>query len=209
MKLSKAEKTVIFATLFCVVVMCGVGYFRLQRADDKQYASKLPSEKEVFSKLRLKENPLVIEAGSKISKNPAFYYEGNKSILADIKLDVSNVDSSKLGSYTVKATYQGLEQTIQVEVKDTQAPQIVTAADRFTFEVNDYSTIDEVMTMVEAHATDAFEGSVEIEPWIDYLPYETATYTYELIAKDTSGNTSTKTITISYVYAAVYDNAVE
>ena len=28
MKLSKAEKTVIFATLFCVVVMCGVGYFR-------------------------------------------------------------------------------------------------------------------------------------------------------------------------------------
>ena len=209
MKLSKAEKTVIFATLFCVVVMCGVGYFRLQRADDKQYASKLPSEKEVFSKLRLKENPLVIEAGSKISKNPAFYYEGNKSILADIKLDVSNVDSSKLGSYTVKATYQGLEQTIQVEVKDTQAPQITTAADRFTFEVNDYSTIDEVMTMVEAHATDAFEGSVEIEPWIDYLPYETATYTYELIAKDTSGNTSTKTITISYVYAAVYDNAVE
>ncbi|WP_279074352.1 bacterial Ig-like domain-containing protein [Amedibacillus dolichus] len=209
MKLSKAEKTVIFATLFCVIVMCGVGYFRLQKVDDKQYASKLPSEKEVFSKLRLKENPLIIEAGSKISKNPAFYYEGNKSVLADIKLDVSNVDSSKLGSYTVKATYQGLEQTIQVEVKDTQAPQIVTAADRFTFEVNDYSTIDEVMTMVEAHATDAFEGSVEIEPWIDYLPYETATYTYELIAKDTSGNTSTKTITISYVYTAAYDNAVE
>lgn len=209
MKLSKAEKTVIFATLFCIIVMCGVGYFRLQNIDDKQYASKLPSEKEVFSKLRLKENPLIIEAGSKISKNPAFYYEGNKSVLADIKLDVSNVDSSKLGSYTVKATYQGLEQTIQVEVKDTQAPQIVTAADRFTFEVNDYSTIDEVMTMVEAHATDAFEGSVEIEPWIDYLPYETATYTYELIAKDTSGNTSTKTITISYVYTAAYDNAVE
>lgn len=209
MKLSKAEKTVIFATLFCVVVMCGVGYFRLQRVDDKQYASKLPSEKEVFSKLRLKENPLVIEAGSKISKNPAFYYEGNKSVLADIKLDVSNVDSSKLGSYTVKATYQGLEQEIQVEVKDTQAPQITTAADSFTFEVNDYSTIDEVVAMVEAKATDAFEGNVEIEPWLDYLPYETATYTYELIAKDTSGNTSTKTITISYVYAAVYDNAVE
>ena len=63
--------------------------------------------------------------------------------------------------------------------------------------------------MVEAHATDAFEGSVEIEPWIDYLPYESATYTYELIAKDTSGNTSTKTITISYVYAAAYDNIGE
>ena len=56
---------------------------------------------------------------------------------------------------------------------------------------------------------DAFEGSVEIEPWIDYLPYESATYTYELIAKDTSGNTSTKTITISYVYAAAYDNIGE
>ena len=63
--------------------------------------------------------------------------------------------------------------------------------------------------MVEAHATDAFEGSVEIEPWIDYLPYESATYTYELIAKDTSGNTSTKTITISYVYAVAYDNSGE
>ena len=84
MKLSKAEKTVIFATLFCVVVMCGVGYFRLQRVDDKQYASKLPNAKEAFSKLRLKGNPLIIEAGSKVSKDPAFYYKGNKSILADI-----------------------------------------------------------------------------------------------------------------------------
>ena len=37
MKLSKAEKTVIFATLFCVVVMCGVGYFRLQRVDAVSY----------------------------------------------------------------------------------------------------------------------------------------------------------------------------
>lgn len=110
MKLSKAEKTVIFATLFCVVVMCGVGYFRLQRVDDKQYASKLPNAKEAFSKLRLKENPLIIEAGSKVSKDPAFYYKGNKSILADIKLDVSNVDPSKLGRYTIKAIYQGLEQ---------------------------------------------------------------------------------------------------
>ena len=209
MKLSKAEKTVIFATLFCVIVMYGVGYFRLQNIDDKQYASKLPSAKEAFSKLRLKENPLIIEAGSKISKDPAFYYKGNKSVLADIKLDVSNVDTSKLGSYTVKAIYQGLEQKIQVEVKDTQAPQIATAADSFTFEVNDYSTIDEVMAMVEAQATDAFEGSVEIEPWIDRLPYESAVHTYELIAKDTSGNTSSKTITISYVYAAAYNNVVE
>ena len=76
-------------------------------------------------KVELKKDQITAEYGSKMPTNAEYYMEGNKIALKGVKIDVSKVDTEKVGTYDATATKGKKAYQFTVTVKDTVKPEVV------------------------------------------------------------------------------------
>lgn len=77
-----------------------------------------------YNRFEVKQEKVTIELGGKISKLPEDYIVANEKALTETELDTSNVDTMKVGTYVIHATWKKHSADITVVVKDTIAPEV-------------------------------------------------------------------------------------
>ena len=75
-------------------------------------------------KIKLIDDKVVIEAGTKMDLDISKYVDVPKSKLKKLKIDTSKVDTSKVGEYEMTVTYKEQVLKLKVKVTDTLAPVI-------------------------------------------------------------------------------------
>ena len=97
--------------------------------------------------LALMTDKMSVELGTEMSTNAADYVSDEKQV-AEATVDVSAVDTSKVGNYTATITYKDQTTTVEVDVIDTTAPVADVTTDPIVLGVGDTLTADVVMTGV-------------------------------------------------------------
>lgn len=97
--------------------------------------------------LALMTDKISVELGTEMSTNAADYVSDEKQV-AETTVDVSAVDTSKVGNYTATVTYKDQTTTVEVDVIDTTAPVADVTTDPIVLGVGDTLTADAVMTGV-------------------------------------------------------------
>lgn len=158
--------------------------------------------------LNLKENlDLTIELGDTISLDPELYLEGEfeEDVLQNIDIECTEtfednnepeIDKKnntmrfiKAGDYDFVIKYDDLETPFVLKVKDTTAPEFtkfeesISLSEGESFNIDDYFTAEDL-------------SEVEIKTEGDYDVNKAGTYNIKVIAKDESGNESTKDLSI-------------
>ena len=100
-----------------------------------------------YNRFEVKKEKVTVELGQKISKNSEDYIEASEKALTETELDTSNVDTMKVGTYVIHATWKKHSADITVVVKDTVAPEV-------TLKENDALS---VMVGQEIKSTDLIE----------------------------------------------------
>lgn len=103
-------------------------------------------------------NSLEHEAGEELVLEAKDFFDAEEDILAEMKIDTSEVNANKVGEYEATATYKSQEYSIDVKVVDTTAPK-VNFAHRYVF-ANDAANVD-LSDMFES-TLDASECSVKL-----------------------------------------------
>ena len=103
-------------------------------------------------------NSLEHEAGEELVLEAKDFFAAEEDILAEMKIDASEVNANKVGEYEATATYKSKKYTIDVKVVDTTAPK-VTFAHRYVF-ANDVANVD-LSDMFES-TLDASECTVKL-----------------------------------------------
>ena len=103
-------------------------------------------------------NSLEHEAGEELVLEAKDFFAAEEDILAEMKIDASEVNANRVGEYEATATYKSKKYTIDVKVVDTTAPK-VTFAHRYVF-ANDAANVD-LSDMLES-TLDASECTVKL-----------------------------------------------
>lgn len=75
----------------------------------------------------LNSNEITVELGETLDTDISTYVECSERIKDEVKIDVSNVDTMKVGSYTATVTYKDDTMNFVVNVKDTTKPTVYLA----------------------------------------------------------------------------------
>ena len=137
-----------------------------------------------------------VEINSELPEIDVFFQELQNVSEDDIDIDYSEVDLSRLGSYDITITVNGEEYESTLNVVDLTAPELETqdyaidvgqtyAAEDFVDTCSDNSNED---CIIEFSTSGRDEDGNEID-FSSYLAE--GTYTVEIIASDSSGNTTT------------------
>lgn len=159
------------------------------------------------------------ELGEEMSTKAADYVTGEKDILKDVRVDVSKVDVTNIGTYDMTVTYDKEVEKIKVEVKDTVAPE-VTAEELHLqagqpFDVTSAVSVKEysgnVTLSVADHAVTAEEvaGTEEMASTEEAVSTEEATEAVDS-TEAVKGEKPLKvnTVYIQYDEAGEYDNTL-
>ena len=142
---------------------------------------------------------VVLEVGDEYKEEGAVATFNKKDISDEIKI-VSNVDTSKVGTYTVSYSYYlkyfKVGKTIQrkVVVEDTQKPVLIINSEK---EI--HVGVGQVYNIPSASATDNYDGDItnKIEIKSDLNLNEKGVYSVNYSVSDSSGNETTDKITIN------------
>lgn len=153
---------------------------------------------------------ITMELGSKLSEKPEEYVKANEKLLADTKLDLSAVDTMKVGTYTVKAETADGKHSVDVKVKveDTTAPEVALKGTEFEVivgqELNGESIIESVDDLANIKSIAFAENQVLMEAESQMgkiaLKYDTAgVKTAKLCVEDENGNVTEKEFTVNVI----------
>lgn len=100
------------------------------------------------------------EAGSELVMETKDFFKAEDEILNEMTIDVSKVNTDKVGKYKATATYKNKTYTIEVKVVDTTAPK-VELTDRVVF-TNDITKANAGIAEILASVTDASEYTAKL-----------------------------------------------
>lgn len=215
LKFSKAEKVVLIGGIIVILLIVALGFAKKTLIDNKKEPFKVPESAETTTTskkeepkesdikgIKLKKSTFVVGLNKKLSEKVSTYVEASDDIMKEIEIDFSHVDMTKAGEYTVKLTYKNDSIDIPIVVKDTTAPVITVANAQVVFTLEPTSTLEELITFVNATAEDDVDGVIasdQITGWPKELSDKNETVTYTLKVKDSSGNEGKKDITVQYI----------
>lgn len=151
-----------------------------------------------------KENNYVVEYGESLSTNPADYIAGNETAVENTKLDLSRVDTTKVGTYQAYATYKDKTVQFKVKVQDSKNPEI-TLNDAANIIVNrDVKASDLVKSVTDKSGIKSIQFSgcdIKKEDVNDLSKYtlsfpKAGENKIEVMAEDNNGNQSKKEINV-------------
>ena len=166
----------------------------------------------VANAFELKADNVYVELGDKLSQNIENYITGGEKALAGATLDVSDVDTSSVGTYKAFVMYGKKELEFSVNVEDTTAPdvklqndgnfQIITgetlSGKDIVAEMDDLSGISSV-TFSDAVKVDEEEKEKDLLSAVT-ISYDTdGTYNNMVTVTDNNGNITKKDIIIHVV----------
>ncbi|WP_270819640.1 hypothetical protein [[Eubacterium] hominis] len=215
LKFSKAEKVVLIGGIIVILLIVALGFAKKTLIDNKKEPFKVPESAETTTTskkeepkesdikgIKLKKSTFVVGLNKKLSEKVSTYVEASDDIMKEIEIDFSHVDMTKAGEYTAKLTYKNDSIDIPIVVKDTTAPVITVANEQVVFTLEPTSTLEELITFVNATAEDDVDGVIasdQITGWPKELSDKNETVTYTLKVKDSSGNEGKKDITVQYI----------
>lgn len=189
------KKKIIIATIVgAVVIAGGIGGFAW-----KEYNRFEPKEKTV-----------TVELGDKLGTDPASYIDANDKALSGTKLDASNVDMEKTGTYTLTASWKDKKIDIKVKVADTTAPTVKLKETEFQTIVGTsipagdiIETMDDKAGIKEVSFDKGTEKTeVDSEDLLEQTVLkceEVGTQTVQVIVTDNNGNETRKKIQVKVV----------
>ena len=215
LKFSKAEKVVLIGGIIVILLIVALGFAKKTLIDNKKEPFKVPESAETTTTskkeepkesdikgIKLKKSTFVVGLNKKLSEKVSTYVEASDDIMKEIEIDFSHVDMTKAGEYTAKLTYKNDSIDIPIVVKDTTAPVITVANAQVVFTLEPTSTLEELITFVNATAEDDVDGVIasdQITGWPKELSDKNETVTYTLKVKDSSGNEGKIDITVQYI----------
>ncbi len=75
--------------------------------------------------INISSDVVIVSVGEEISTDPADYVRASKSMLAEMTVDVSDVNKDVIGTYHASVTYQDAVKEFYIQVADEKAPEIV------------------------------------------------------------------------------------
>ena len=96
----------------------------------------------------MKRNSFTYEYGEKISTNVADYVNANKSVLKNIKLDLSSV-STEVGTYQASIQYFDEKETFEINIVDTVKPKVQLKQVQFNIQLGQTVKAKDLIKKVE------------------------------------------------------------
>ncbi len=141
-----------------------------------------------------------------ISTELSDYVKASKTILSEMTLDLSSVDTKTIGRYKAYVNYQKATAHFTVEVTDLKAPVIHLKADRFYLELSGNLKLEDVVESVTDYSdcTYGFSDDMTLADDKKTLLSQVSVmgqgeYRYEILARDAYGNCSVKEFTVAVV----------
>lgn len=144
----------------------------------------------------LKDSTITIEYGTSISSDLNDYVDLPDEIMANItfSLDFSNEDGKEypaVGEYKGTISYKEANLDIQIEVKDTTAPEFVDFMDELTFSIGEELDLKSIFTILDL-------SEVTLDQEGTYDANTEGEYPIKVIATDLYGNETVKEVTIIF-----------
>lgn len=105
-----------------------------------------------ISPIKLKRNSFTYEYGEKISTDVADYVNANKSVLKNIKLDLSHV-STEVGTYQASIEYFDEKEVFEIKVIDTVKPKVQLKQVQFNIQLGQEVKAKNLIRKVEDYSS--------------------------------------------------------
>ena len=151
----------------------------------------------------LNSNEVTIELGETLDTDISTYVECSERIKNDIKIDVSGVDTSKVGSYKATVTYKEETMDFTVNVEDTTAPTVYLANDGvFKIMVGETLAKDDIVSQMDdlAGISKYYILSDDNTSENETISYpEEGDYVNKIVVVDNNGNSTEKDFTVHVI----------
>lgn len=197
-RVKSRKRTLINITILIVCILGIVFCFYLTNKFSKSSSSSEGSTTDTNVVLRESIN---IEINGNVSSDEIFFEELSGVDEKDITVDLSNVDFSKIGTYTVAITISGKTSYVSLNIVDVTSPQLI--VNTYVISAGEsYSYTDFVTSCLDnsneeciiSFKTGSYDGNDNI---INYASYSSVgTYDIVIVATDSSGNQTLSTTTL-------------
>lgn len=162
------------------------------------------------SAYKLRVDTFKVELGQEMSLEGSSYITGTDRAIKDTKIDLSKVDTTKVGNYTGTASYEDKSLSFIVQVTDTTAPSVV-LANSARFQVVEGQTLsakDIVSSMSDlsgiaavqfSEAATVKKGNEDLLSGTTLSYDKEGDYTNKIIVTDSNGNEFKEDISIHVV----------
>lgn len=150
-----------------------------------------------------KSNEVTVELGGTLDTDISTYVECSERIKDDIKMDVSGVDTSKVGSYKATVTYKKETMDFTVNVEDTTAPTVyLQKGGIFKITVGETLAKDDIVSQMDdlAGISKYYILSDDNTSENETISYpEEGDYVNKIVVVDNNGNSTEKDFTVHVV----------
>lgn len=198
---NKDEKFVCIVGLLIILLIIGGGMLKSKYVKAEVYVPKDISSEGNTNAMALKKDIFKVEVNSKLDKDASYYVQASTDDLANVKLDLSNVKMSVIGTYKATAILGDTKLPFTIDVVRDTRPIIKITNSNFQFVIEDSSTMSEVIQYAGVSAKDVEGNDISdtVTGWPDHLPTKSSTVTYTLSVKDKNGNTAKQKVQVQYI----------
>ena len=162
------------------------------------------------SVINLESDIFVVPVGEEISTDPGDYVRASKDMLAQMRVDVSQVNKDAIGTYSATIIYGEVSKHFYIEVADELAPEIVLKADKIEVGMSQILHIDDVLEEIvdfsdcEYGFSDDMTLSDKNKKMLSEKVFSSlGEHLIEVIAKDEFGNCSVEELIVNVVMQEV------
>lgn len=156
--------------------------------------------------INLISDEVVVNVGASVSTDIADYVRASKQLMSEMTLDVSSVDTDRIGRYTASVTHGESTREFTVSVADIEAPLIKLKTDRIYFECSGVLRLEDVVDSItdiseyQYGFSDDMTKADKDKKMKQTVSFERqGEFAAEVIAKDEYGNISVKELTVCVV----------
>lgn len=156
--------------------------------------------------INLVKDEFTVNVGDELDMNISSYVRASKAMLADMTIDLSQVDTDKMGTYNASVTYGEDVREFKVKVTDIKAPEISLKSEEIYFEQQGTLQLDNVVASVKDYSDYEYGFSKDMtladkdKEMVDTLSFDSlGDYNAEVIAKDSFGNISVRDFRVHVV----------
>ena len=102
--------------------------------------------------INLVKDEFTVNVGDELDMNISSYVRASKAMLADMTIDLSQVDTDKMGTYNASVTYGEDVREFKVKVTDIKAPEISLKSEEIYFEQQGTLQLDNVVASVKDYS---------------------------------------------------------
>ena len=158
------------------------------------------------SVINLESDIFVVPVGEEVSTNPGDYVRASKDMLAQMKVDVSQVNKDAIGTYSATIIYGDVSKHFYIEVADEKAPEIFLKTTKIEIGLSQILKIEDVLEDIvdfsdcEYGFSDDMTLSDKNKQMLSQKVFSSmGEHLIEVIAKDKYGNCSVEELIVNVV----------